>query len=623
MPSPSRTPMSWRGVAMTNEKEPRRRGTQSDQPLDDAGVPIVGQELRDDAGVRRGPRGRARGPRSARSSRALTMLPLWATASGPMSVSPSQPSGRGERGRASQDGLDVARRSWSPWSSSGSGPRRCDRAAPPGPASPKTRETRPMPPCSRSSWPSADGDAGALLPAVLDGEEGEVGLVGDLGVWPWMPTTPQASRSSGRPSTCACSYGGSPWVDGTLRHAASPPTAASRLPAEPKRARSRPPSQATRAASRATSRGPMTRRSPPTIAEAAAGHAGVAGQLLERRQRLVRRHAHDDARLGLAEEHDVIATARCRRRGRPRGRSTPTPPPERRLGDGHREPAVAAVVRRAKESPSDGLAQRAAGAPARRRGRSWAGRPRARGRTLRYSLPARSAAGSAQQDDDVAARTEAAVAAARQVRQQAQHADDGRGPDGPAARFVVEAHVPAHDRDAEGLAGLRHALDDLGQLVVHGGVVGRAEVQAVGERRGARRPRRRRCGPPRRRRCGRPRGAPGSSSRPLPSVARAMPRPGAPDAQHRRVAARQDRPCSCPPCGRSGGRRGPGWRCSGRPAGPGRRRRGRRADGHVVEVQVAAPRRGRPVARRDSVGRGVHEHGHGQVRHQPVAARRP
>ena len=51
-----------------------------------------------------------------------------------------------------------------------------------------------------------------------------------------------------------------------------------------------------------------------------------------------------------------------------------------------------------------------------------------------------------------------------------------------AGRLVVEADVAADDGRAEGAAGLGHALDDLGQLVVDRGVVGRAEVEAVGDR---------------------------------------------------------------------------------------------------------------------------------------------
>src|SRR5207244_4064962 len=48
-----------------------------------------------------------------------------------------------------------------------------------------------------------------------------------------------------------------------------------------------------------------------------------------------------------------------------------------------------------------------------------------------------------------------------------------------AEGLVVEADVPADDRHGEGGAGLAHALDDLGELPHHLGVLGVAEVQAV------------------------------------------------------------------------------------------------------------------------------------------------
>ena len=57
--------------------------------------------------------------------------------------------------------------------------------------------------------------------------------------------------------------------------------------------------------------------------------------------------------------------------------------------------------------------------------------------------------------------------------------DDGRRIDVVAEGLVVEADVPADDRDGEGGAGLAHALDHLGELPHHLGVLGVAEVQAV------------------------------------------------------------------------------------------------------------------------------------------------
>ena len=55
-----------------------------------------------------------------------------------------------------------------------------------------------------------------------------------------------------------------------------------------------------------------------------------------------------------------------------------------------------------------------------------------------------------------------------------------------AARLVVERDVPADDRDAERLARLAHALDDLGELPHHLGVLRVPEVEAVHERERAR-----------------------------------------------------------------------------------------------------------------------------------------
>ena len=63
-----------------------------------------------------------------------------------------------------------------------------------------------------------------------------------------------------------------------------------------------------------------------------------------------------------------------------------------------------------------------------------------------------------------------------------EHADDRRGVDVAAPALVVEADVAADDRDAEGPARLGHAVDRLGQLPHHLGVLGVAEVEAVDER---------------------------------------------------------------------------------------------------------------------------------------------
>src|SRR5205823_6464706 len=63
----------------------------------------------------------------------------------------------------------------------------------------------------------------------------------------------------------------------------------------------------------------------------------------------------------------------------------------------------------------------------------------------------------------------------------ADHADDRRRVDRTAEVLVVERDVARHDRQPERLAGQRHALDRLGQLVSHLTGLGVAEVEAVGE----------------------------------------------------------------------------------------------------------------------------------------------
>ena len=60
-------------------------------------------------------------------------------------------------------------------------------------------------------------------------------------------------------------------------------------------------------------------------------------------------------------------------------------------------------------------------------------------------------------------------------------ADDGRRVDRAAVGVVVERDVPRDDRDAERLAGERHALDRLGELPADLRLLGVAEVEAVGE----------------------------------------------------------------------------------------------------------------------------------------------
>ena len=68
------------------------------------------------------------------------------------------------------------------------------------------------------------------------------------------------------------------------------------------------------------------------------------------------------------------------------------------------------------------------------------------------------------------------------VLDRADAADDRSRVDRAPVGLVVERHVPGDDGDAERLAGERHALDRLGQLPGHVGLLGVAEVQAVRDR---------------------------------------------------------------------------------------------------------------------------------------------
>ena len=63
----------------------------------------------------------------------------------------------------------------------------------------------------------------------------------------------------------------------------------------------------------------------------------------------------------------------------------------------------------------------------------------------------------------------------------AQHADHRRRVDRDVAGLVVEADVAAGDRQAQLAAAVGQAADGLGELPHHLGLLGGAEVQAVGD----------------------------------------------------------------------------------------------------------------------------------------------
>ena len=88
----------------------------------------------------------------------------------------------------------------------------------------------------------------------------------------------------------------------------------------------------------------------------------------------------------------------------------------------------------------------------------------------------------AEQQHDVAVGGEAHRYPHGHVVQDAEYAHDRGRVDRRGTGLVVEAHVPAGDRDAQLLAAVGQSADRLGELPHDAGVLRRAEVQAVRDR---------------------------------------------------------------------------------------------------------------------------------------------
>ena len=178
---------------------------------------------------------------------------------------------------------------------------------------------------------------------------------------------------------------------------------------------------------------------------------------------------------------------------------------DRHLRERDREPAVADVVHTG-DAIHRARASRRARAALRARSRSASGGmpPSRPCTTAAHSEPPSSGRIAPSTTMSSPARNVAARRALAQLVDQPEHAGDGRGMDVVVARRVVEADVAADDGDAERLARLAHALDDLGELPHHLGVLGVAEVEAVHERDRPRARSTRRCAPLRARPAGRP-----------------------------------------------------------------------------------------------------------------------
>ena len=97
----------------------------------------------------------------------------------------------------------------------------------------------------------------------------------------------------------------------------------------------------------------------------------------------------------------------------------------------------------------------------------------------RHTNETKPCAEPAQQDDAVAALP--AVGDARDVAHEADAADDRRRRDRRAAGLVVERDVPRDDGDPERVGRLRDPFDRLRELPADLGLLGVAEVEAVGE----------------------------------------------------------------------------------------------------------------------------------------------
>jgi len=149
------------------------------------------------------------------------------------------------------------------------------------------------------------------------------------------------------------------------------------------------------------------------------------------------------------------------------------------LGEGLGDAAVGDVVGAAQEAALGRGGQELVQAPL--AGQVGLGDP-ARGLAVDDALVGRAVErrrAVAGDEDDITLLTEGGADCQRCVVEDADHADHRRRVDRPAVVLVVERDVARDDREPERLAGERHPLDRLGQLVADVGRLGVAEVEAV------------------------------------------------------------------------------------------------------------------------------------------------
>ena len=122
-------------------------------------------------------------------------------------------------------------------------------------------------------------------------------------------------------------------------------------------------------------------------------------------------------------------------------------------------------------------------APSRAARSTTGGRPpRCSCTTCAHSEPESSSRVSPSSSDRSSGGDEAGRRTARDVVDHAEHRDHRRRQDRGLAGLVVEADVAAGDRDAELDAAVLEPAAGLGELPHHARVLGRAEVEAVGDR---------------------------------------------------------------------------------------------------------------------------------------------
>ena len=234
-----------------------------------------------------------------------------------------------------------------------------------------------------------------------------------------------------------------------------------------------------RPAGRTSTRPPPTRvrRSPPTVPRRAQGTPWRrASSAMRRSSRVV-----TTARDGVSEKSSTSAAQR-RRAGRSARRG---PAPRRRSSTRPAATARPPSLRSCAESSTPRSAPSASSACRRLLGLEVElrrpARPRGRGSIFRYSLPPMSSPVAPEQVDEVALGRGTTRRSARDASSsRPDHADDRRRVDGAAVGLVVERDVAAGDGRAERAAGLADALDGAHELAHHLGLLGVAEVQAVG-----------------------------------------------------------------------------------------------------------------------------------------------